>query len=114
MRRGEIWTVSGGGDYTGKPRPVVIVQSDRIPEIGSITVCGLTSEDAGAPLFRVAIKPSSLNGLVVESEIMVDKISTVRQSRLGRLIGRLNNNEIEALNRSLAQFLDLSPPRTVE
>jgi len=29
MRRGEIWTVSGGGDYAGKPRPAVILQDDN-------------------------------------------------------------------------------------
>jgi mRNA interferase MazF len=29
MRRGEIWTVAGGGDYTGKPRPALILQDDR-------------------------------------------------------------------------------------
>jgi mRNA interferase MazF len=28
MRRGEIWTVSGGKDYAGKLRPVVILQYD--------------------------------------------------------------------------------------
>jgi mRNA interferase MazF len=29
MRRGDIWTVSGGKGYTGKPRPVAILQDDR-------------------------------------------------------------------------------------
>jgi mRNA-degrading endonuclease toxin of MazEF toxin-antitoxin module len=24
LRRGEIWTVAGGADYAGKPRPAVI------------------------------------------------------------------------------------------
>jgi mRNA-degrading endonuclease toxin of MazEF toxin-antitoxin module len=28
MKRGEVWTVSGGKDYAGKPRPVVVVQDD--------------------------------------------------------------------------------------
>jgi mRNA-degrading endonuclease toxin of MazEF toxin-antitoxin module len=28
MRRGEVWTVAGAGDYAGKLRPVVIVQDD--------------------------------------------------------------------------------------
>ena len=28
MRRSEVWTVSGGKDYAGKPRPVVIIQDD--------------------------------------------------------------------------------------
>ena len=30
MRRGDIWTVSGGKDYASKPRPVVIVQDDSL------------------------------------------------------------------------------------
>ena len=29
MKRGEIWTVSGGSDYAGKPRPAVILQDKR-------------------------------------------------------------------------------------
>lgn len=29
MKRGEIWTVAGGKDYGGKPRPVLIIQDDR-------------------------------------------------------------------------------------
>ncbi len=29
MRRGDIWTVAGGADYAGKPRPVVIIQDDN-------------------------------------------------------------------------------------
>jgi mRNA-degrading endonuclease toxin of MazEF toxin-antitoxin module len=29
MRRGDIWTVAGGRDYAGKPRPVVIVRRIR-------------------------------------------------------------------------------------
>jgi mRNA interferase MazF len=39
MRRGEIWTVSGGKDYPGKPRPVVIVQDDAFDATDSITIC---------------------------------------------------------------------------
>ena len=36
MRRGEVWTVVGGEDYAGKPRPVVIVQEDSFDSTGSI------------------------------------------------------------------------------
>ena len=28
MKRGDIWTVAGGKDYAGKPRPFVVVQDD--------------------------------------------------------------------------------------
>ena len=36
MRRGDIWTVAGGKDYAGKPRPVVIVQDDSFDATASI------------------------------------------------------------------------------
>ncbi len=39
MKRGEIWTVAGGKDYAGKPRPVVILQDGRFDKTDSITVC---------------------------------------------------------------------------
>lgn len=28
MKRGDVWTVSGGADYVGKPWPAVIIQDD--------------------------------------------------------------------------------------
>ena len=62
MRRGEIWTASGG-DYAGKPRPVVIVQDDRFDATASITVCPFTTDPTDAPLFRPLVEPSAANGL---------------------------------------------------
>ena len=53
MRRGEIWTVAGGKDYAGKPRPVVIVQDDSFDATDSITVCAFTTDKTGAPLVRL-------------------------------------------------------------
>ena len=52
MRRGEVWTAAGGKDYAGKPRPVVIVQSDAFDATESVTVCGLTTNPTEAPLAR--------------------------------------------------------------
>ena len=51
MRRGDIWTVSGGRDYAGKPRPVVIVQDDAFDPTDSITICAFTTDPTEAPLF---------------------------------------------------------------
>jgi len=50
VKRGEIWTVSGGKDYAGKPRPVVILQDDRFDMTDSITVCAFTTDPTDAPL----------------------------------------------------------------
>ena len=90
MKRGEVWTASGGSDYAGKPRPVVIVQDDAFDATQSVTVCALTSDPTNAPLFRLPIEPNAGNGLRVPCRLMVDKIATVPRSRLGRQIGRLD------------------------
>ncbi len=70
MKRGEVWTMAGGKDYAGKPRPVVIVQDDRFDSLESVTVCGFTSDSQDAPLFRVAVTPNSGNGLKAVSRLM--------------------------------------------
>jgi mRNA interferase MazF len=49
-RRGEVWTVSGGRDYAGKPRPAVIVQDDSFDATDSITICAFTADPTDAPL----------------------------------------------------------------
>ena len=105
MRRGELWTVAGGGDYTAKPRPVVILQDDRFDATESIAVCPLTTDPTDAPLFRIPIEPSERNGLDEASSIMVDKITTVRKSRLGEALGSLDDEDILRLNRAVLVFL---------
>lgn len=105
MRRGEIWTVAGGSDYTGKPRPVVILQDDRFDSTDSITVCAFTTDPTEAPLFRIVIEPNERNGLDAPSRVMVDKITTVRKTRLGRRIGRLDEEDAVRLNQAVLVFL---------
>lgn len=108
MKRGEVWTVSGGAPYTGKPRPAVIVQEDRFDSTSSITLCAFTTDPIDAPLLRMLIEPTDRNGLVDASRLMVDKITTVPKSRLGRRIGELNDEDILRLNRALTVFLGLA------
>jgi mRNA interferase MazF len=107
VRRAEIWTVSGGADYSGKPRPAVIVQDDHF-DTDSVTLCPFTTEPAEAPLFRLAIEPDQGNGLDMPSRIMVDKVTTVRRSRLGMKIGMLDDASVLRLNRALVVFLGIA------
>ena len=112
MRRGEIWTVSGGNDYAGKPRLAVIVQDDAFDATASITICAFTTDPAEAPLFRLPVEPSEENGLRASSKLMVDKITTVSKSKVGERVGRLNDEDVLRLNRAVMVFLGLaSPPR---
>ena len=108
MKRGEIWTASGGADYASKPRLVVIVQDDVFDGTGSITICPLTTDPTEAPLFRLAIEPKDHNGLKSASRIMVDKGATVAKSKLGERIGRIDDEDIVRLNQALMVFLGLA------
>ena len=108
MKRGEVWTAAGGPDYAGKPRPVVIVQDDNFDETASITICGFTSDETDAPLFRLPIAPSAANGLDQPSRLMADKVTTMPKAKLGRRIGRLSAADTTRLNRAIALFLGLA------
>ena len=106
MTRGDVWTVSGAG-HAGKPRPAVIAQDDRFDVTESITVCVFTTDETDAPLFRLPVTPSAENGLREVSRLMVDKLTTVHKSRLGKRIGRLNDAEMAQLDQAILIFLGL-------
>ena len=118
MKRGEVWTVSGGKDYAGKPRPVVIVQDDAFDATDSITICAFTSDPTEAPLFRLKVAPNERNGLRSPSWLMVDKMTTVPKSKVGERIGRLEDKDVVRLNQAVMVFLGLAvsprPGRNVE
>ena len=108
MKRGEIWTIAGGGDYTGKPRPAVIVQDDSFDATASITVCAFTTDPTDAPLFRIPIEPSEKNSLRAPSGLMVDKLTTISEERLGSRVGRLDDEDMVRLNRAILVFLGMA------
>lgn len=111
MKRGEVWTVSGGKDYAGKPRPAVIVQDDSFDATVSITVCAFTTDPTEAPLFRLVIEPNERNGLRSPCRLMVDKITTVPKAKLGGRVGRLDDEDMLRLNQAIAVFLGMAVSR---
>jgi mRNA interferase MazF len=108
VKRGEIWTVSGGSGYTGKPRPAVIVQDDRFEATNSVTLCAFTTDPTEAPLLRLVVAPTDSNGLKRNSRLMVDKITTVPKVRVGDRIGQLDAEDLMRLNRAMTVFLGLA------
>jgi len=108
VKRGEIWTAGGGAGYTGKPRPVVVVQDDRFAATVSITVCPLTSNPTSAPLLRLEIEPSESNGLKKTSRLMIDKLTTTRRANLDRRVGRLAHADVVRMDRAMLVFLGLA------
>ena len=108
MKRGEIWTVAGGPNYAGKPRPTIILQSDKFDATPSVTICPLTGTHVDNVHARLAIAPTEQNGLQVSSQAMVDKIATIPKSKAGYRIGRLDRRDIAKLNTAITLFLGLA------
>lgn len=108
MRRGQLWTASGGRHYAGKPRPVLILQDDRFDATDSIAVCPLTTDPTEIPLLRIPVGHGPGTGLSHPSHIMVDKLTTMRRSKLGEQIGAVSDTDMLALSRSLVVFLGLA------
>lgn len=109
MKRGDIVTVSAGGAY-GKPRPAVVIQSDHLSQAGlqSIILCLITSHIENVSTFRIDLQPGDGNGLTVASQIMTDKILTVRRGKIGRRIGGLNEDSLRRLDQTLAFVIGLA------
>jgi len=59
-------------------------------------------------MFRVEVEPTAENGLKNQSQIMVEKLVTVRDSRITGVIGRLDDGKLLQLNRTLAFVLGLA------
>jgi mRNA interferase MazF len=92
------------GDY-GKPRPALVVQSDFFSAHPSVTILPVTSDLREAPLFSIAVEPTTENNLKKISQVMVDKIQTVPCEKVGPVFGRLNDMEMLSVNRALALWL---------
>jgi len=70
-------------------------------------MCPLTTFRVEAPLFRITVEPTEGNGLRQSSQVMVDKITTLRRDRLRSTIGRLDQETMRRVDRALAVFLGL-------
>jgi mRNA interferase MazF len=107
IRRGDIVVVALQGD-SGKPRPAVIIQADWFDALSTVVVLPLTSTLSDAPAVRIDVAPDSRNGLLVPSQIAVDRPQTVRRTKLGPAIGRLRDDIMLSVHRALAVFLGLA------
>ncbi|HVV50014.1 MAG TPA: type II toxin-antitoxin system PemK/MazF family toxin [Polyangia bacterium] len=108
MKRGDVVVVSLSGDY-GKPRPALIVQSDLFNEThASVTLAPVTSRIVDAPLFRLTIEPAAATGLRSVSQIMIDKVTTVKRDRIGKSIGRVGDETMLRVNRAIALWFGLA------
>jgi len=108
MKRGNVIICTISGDY-GKPRPAIIVQTDLFnPTHTSITICPITTHLLDTPLFRLVLTPTQLNGLTSISQIMIDKITTIKSDKIAQKIGELTYDEIIKLDDALKLWIGLN------
>lgn len=107
MKRGDIVLCVMSADF-GKVRPAVVVQSDLFNGLrDTTTVCPLTSTDVKAPLFRIPLAPDATNHLEKPSWVMIDKVCSIRNSRIREVKGRLAVDSLRQIDAALNRWLGL-------
>lgn len=94
-------------DFTGKPRPFLIVQKTIYIEAkDSLLVCPISTvlDETG---LRIRLNANSENGLLQDSDIHTDKVSAIRKLRVKQIIGKASKQEMVAVSASIKDWLDL-------
>jgi len=109
MKRGDLYRVYKGSAYDPKRYRVFVVVSRQIliESKFSTVICApvYSSFDGLSTQVQVGIE----EGLKHDSSIYCDELVSIPKSSLTNYIGTLPAHKIDALNRSLALSLDLSP-----
>ena len=106
MKRGDVFILRDHR-FASKARPVVVAQGDDIG-VDSVILCPLTTFHNPSVTTRVAIEPTTSNGLYETSYAMADKLVTVRQTELGTRIGTLNPDQVRRLSFAMAHALGIT------
>lgn len=83
-----------------------VICSDYISLVLALLII-FSAAGEDAPLFRLEVTPSPENSLEKACQIMVDKIATIRKDKVRQVIGRLDEDTILRIDRSLAFWLGL-------
>lgn len=100
-------TIARQGDF-GKPRPALMIQADQFDEHATVTVLPVTSRLVAAPLLRIAVQSNAESGLQKPSQVMVDKVVTVKRDKVGPAFGRIDAGTLVEVERCLAVFLGIA------
>jgi mRNA interferase MazF len=108
LKRGDVVLIVLQGEL-GKPRPGVIVQADELGDATtSVLVCPMSYTVTEFHRLRPVVEPTSSNGLRLRSQIMTDKINALRRDRVRQVLGSLDTETSEQLDRALLVVLGLA------
>ena len=108
MKRGDVVLVVVPSEL-GRPRPGVIVQADEFSkDLSTVFICPVSSDVQEKLPLRPIIEAEPSNGLRLRSQIMTDKMIALRQDRVRRIIGHIDSETSEQLDRALLVVLGLA------
>ena len=102
LKRGDVVLVA-----LGKPRPAIVVQSDDVPTPMELLLCPLSTTSPDELVYRPTVQPTLGNRLKSPSQMMTDKVGPIPFSKIGAVIGRLDDSDLLNLNVALAVILGL-------
>jgi mRNA interferase MazF len=107
ITRGDVVLMVVPSDL-GRPRPGIIVQGDDVAGLSTVFVCPISSDLQDTLPLRPVIEVAPENGLRLRSQIMTDKLVALRRDRIRRVIGRIDADTSEQLDRALLLVLGLA------
>ena len=111
MNQYEIWLADLNpqiGTEAGKVRPVVVVQTNFLNEIGhpSTIICPITTKlNNESDILRIRINKGNY-GLNENSDIMIDQIRAIDNSRFVKKIGLVSNEVKLKIQENIKNVLD--------
>lgn len=112
MHQYEIWVADLKpqiGTEPGKTRPVLIVQTNLLNNIGhtSTMICPMTTKtEQESNILRVHIKKGTAN-VLENCDIMIDQVRAIDNNRLVKKIGKIPQDLINKVKKNLKIIFDL-------
>jgi mRNA interferase MazF len=108
MKQGEIWQSNlnpSKGSEQGGFRPIVILSGDLmnryLPVVVTAPFTTKIKNYKGNPI----LKPSKLNGLKEESELLIFQIRSISKERLVKKLGNVTREELERALKTVNDLL---------
>lgn len=96
------------GTESGKPRPVVVLQTDALNKVHPSTlICPITSKVLPESKLLRAHIPKGVAGLEKDSDIMIDQLRAIDNRRLLKKLGVIPKALGDQLSQNLKIVLDL-------
>lgn len=108
MKQGELWYADlnpvKGREKSGL-RPVLIISGNLLNQYMDIVICCPLTSKIKSYKGNLVLETDKQNNLKQRSEVLTFHIRSISKQRLVRLIGKVNNEEILFLKKSLDEIL---------